>query len=80
MIAANEEEQTRLAQQAAAKPWLTYQEAAAYLGISVSTLYTLIGLGLVKRCKLIPGRRVVRFSRAQLDTYMQRRLGSGMRG
>lgn len=54
--------------------WLTAQEAADYLRISISTLYAWIARGVVKRYTA-RGSRVVRFSRNQLEGVLRHRDG-----
>lgn len=46
---------------------MTYQEAADYLGIQVTTLANLVASGKVQRIK--EGPRRVRFEAAELDRY-----------
>jgi excisionase family DNA binding protein len=55
----------------AASPYLDAEEAAAYLGVTVSSLY-----GIVERRHLTPlrgPRRRYRFTREMLDDYLHRR-------
>ena len=47
---------------------LTYQEAAEYLGLKVSTLYSMVHKGRVPHRRL--GRRLVRFSKLELDVWL----------
>jgi excisionase family DNA binding protein len=56
---------------AAASPYLDAEQAAAYLGITMSSLY-----GIVERRHLVPlrgPRRRYRFTREMLDEYLRRR-------
>lgn len=54
-------------------PYLDAEEAAAYLGVSLSSLY-----GIVERGRLVPlrgPRRRYRFTTAMLDEYLRRKGG-----
>ena len=55
-----------------AKPNLTYAEAAAYLGIPRSTLYSLVARRRVPHIRL--GRRFVRFPVVELERWLRDRV------
>jgi excisionase family DNA binding protein len=52
-------------------PWLTSSEAAAYLGIAVSTLYDLISDGKLK--KHGSRKTKIRLRRSELDAFVEGR-------
>ena len=60
----------------AAGNWLTHQEAADYLKIHRVTLRRLVKSQLIRRARLVPGakRGAVRYSREELDSYLEGRL------
>jgi excisionase family DNA binding protein len=49
---------------------LTYEEAAKALNLKLGTLYALVAQSRVPHVRL--GRRLVRFSRAELDEWLRR--------
>lgn len=54
--------------------YLTYQTAAAYIGISVATLRRMVDAGKVRTYPL--GERLVRFDRLELDQYVRGSVSS----
>lgn len=48
---------------------LTYSEAARMLNLKIGTLYALVAQSRVPHVRL--GRRLVRFSRAELDEWLR---------
>lgn len=60
----------------AGRDWLTYGEAAEHAGVSVTTFYKWVNLGYVKKMRLPKGcrSRVARYSRKQLDDFLNRHL------
>lgn len=52
-----------------ASPWLTTDQAAAYLSVSAGTLRNWRTQGQGPRCHTVG--RIVRYHRDQLDAYMQ---------
>lgn len=55
---------------------LTYQEAAAYLGVSVNTVKRLVGDGSLRHIPL-RGGRIVRFRTQDLDGYLESQARGG---
>jgi excisionase family DNA binding protein len=51
-------------------PWLTAQEAAPYLRISLNTLYSEVVAGRLRAAR-IGGRRNLRFLREWCDAYLE---------
>jgi excisionase family DNA binding protein len=64
-------EQPLFAGKSVPSPYLTASEAAAYLRITVASLYGLVDRGQIK--PLRGPRRSYRFTTAMLDAYVQRR-------
>jgi excisionase family DNA binding protein len=48
---------------------LTYAQASTHLNLKLGTLYALVSQGRVPHVRL--GRRLVRFSRSDLDVWLQ---------
>lgn len=48
---------------------LTYAEAAQFLNFRTGTLYSMVARGRIPHVRL--GRRLVRFSRAALETWLR---------
>lgn len=51
---------------------LTYQQTAAYLGLSVGTLYSMVARHQIPHVRL--GRRLVRFPKRELDAWLAARF------
>jgi excisionase family DNA binding protein len=49
---------------------MTVEEVAGLLGLSVSTVYSMVAARKLPFLRLGNGRGVIRFSRAQIDTYL----------
>ena len=47
---------------------LTVAEAAEYLAVSLSSIYTLLAAGKLERYQVLPGRSVI--DRVELDRYL----------
>lgn len=58
------------------RTWMTQAEAAEHMRVSVRTLERLVKRGLIRRARVTPGVRTrgIRYSRRELDSYLEGRL------
>ena len=57
--------------------YLAYKEAADFLGITVGTLYSMVARKVVPHHRI--GNRLVRFSKAELESWLNRKAISDHR-